>query len=508
MDLLTFWMACLGLAIALVLQCVYRIYLHPLRHIPGPKLAAMSHLYDFYYNIVHRGQYVMRIVEMHQEYGPIVRVAPDEIHISDPSFYDEIYAPSRRRRDKPGYYIPLGGFPTAEILTLDHDVHRMRRAIISPFFSRRSIQEISDVTRGATTKLMDRLQQFHDEDKIVRLDDAFAAMASDIITYLVYGHSQGFLDSEDFESEIRLLVNEAAATCHINRFIPPLATILRSMPPRWLALFTPGRSKLFIYIAKLFELAGKTPSSPDPAVEDSEAQKRPRHKTVMARLGDPRIPAEERTLNRFQDEGAVFLGGGTETTGSTLTFASYILGTHPDIVQRLRAEVKQVLPTPTSTCTWLELEKLPYLTAFIYETTRLNYGLMLRAGRIAPTETLQYKDYVIPPGTIMSSNTYMIHRDPILFPDCDTFDPERWLQGQKSEELKRYHVTFSKGSRACVGKNLAWNELYFTIAYMVRRFDFEMHNTTAEDMEIVGEAVFPLTRRGQRTVYAKVKPVE
>ena len=55
--------------------------------------------------------------------------------------------------------------------------------------------------------------------------------------------------------------------------------------------------------------------------------------------------------------------------------------------------------------------------------------------------------------------------------------------------------------------SLAWNELYFTIAYMVRRFDFELYNTTAEDMEFISETIFPKTRRGMMTVYAKVNNV-
>ncbi|OOF94142.1 hypothetical protein ASPCADRAFT_397829 [Aspergillus carbonarius ITEM 5010] len=504
----------LTISIAQILKMFYRLYLHPLRHIPGPKLAAITHFYDFYYNIYHKGMFIFQIEELHKVYGtslgrkrPIVRIAPNEVHVNDPAFYDEIYASSRRRRDKPGYYAPLTGFPQSLVSTLTHDHHRMRRAVVSPFFSRRSIQELSAVSEGCTLKLMDRLQKFHDENKIVRLDDAFAAMASDIITYLCYGYSQGFLDRENFGSYIRSAVNESTEASHINRLFPLLPAFMHMIPMQFRCLFQPGLGVMNAYLRKLFELSAQAFPIADVDVNDTGTKKRAKYKTILAKLGDPRIPPEERTLGRFRDEGVQFLTAGTETTGSTLTFAAYILATHPDVLQHLRTELKQVLPTLTSTSTLMDLEKLPYLTAFIYETLRRSYGPIFRAGRIAPTETLRYKDYVLPPGTIMSSSTYFIHRDPILFPDCDKFDPERWLHGEKSEYLKRYHVSFSKGSRSCVGKSLAWNELYFTIAYMVRRFDFELYNTTAEDMEFISETIFPKTRRGMMTVYAKVNNV-
>ena len=48
---------------------VYRMYLDPLSNIPGPKLAAASHWYEFYYDVILKGRYTWRIREMHEEYG-------------------------------------------------------------------------------------------------------------------------------------------------------------------------------------------------------------------------------------------------------------------------------------------------------------------------------------------------------------------------------------------------------------------------------------------------------
>lgn len=50
-------------------QCFYNLFLHPLRHIPGPKLAGMCSIYDFYYDVLKGGTYLWEIRKMHDKYG-------------------------------------------------------------------------------------------------------------------------------------------------------------------------------------------------------------------------------------------------------------------------------------------------------------------------------------------------------------------------------------------------------------------------------------------------------
>ena len=47
----------------------YRLYFDPLAKIPGPKIAAVSLWYEFYYDVVKRGRYTWKIKEMHEKYG-------------------------------------------------------------------------------------------------------------------------------------------------------------------------------------------------------------------------------------------------------------------------------------------------------------------------------------------------------------------------------------------------------------------------------------------------------
>jgi len=62
-----------GTAIFLLARTVYRLYFHPLSHIPGPKLAAVTHAYEFYYDVWCGGRFLWQIEKMHRQYGTYIR---------------------------------------------------------------------------------------------------------------------------------------------------------------------------------------------------------------------------------------------------------------------------------------------------------------------------------------------------------------------------------------------------------------------------------------------------
>ena len=140
---------------------------------------------------------------------------------------------------------------------------------------------------------------------------------------------------------------------------------------------------------------------------------------------------------------------------------------------KLKAELEIAMPRADDRVPLTKLESLPYLTAVIQEALRLSYGVSSRLQRISPDKPLVYTDAVsrrswkIPSGTPVGMTSVLIHHDESVFPDSYEFHPERWIG---NPGLNRYMVSFSKGSRQCLGMNLAYAEMYLVLARLFRRY--------------------------------------
>lgn len=177
---------------------MYRLWFHPLSKFPGPALAGMTLWYEFYWDFIHRGQYIFCIQEMHEKYGPIVRITPDELHINDPEYISELMPAGGRRRDKYRRVMQLFGFTKAAISTVEHDVHRIRRGAMSRMFSKDSVRRLEPIMRENLGKLFGRLQEFKMAGKELNLLPVYSAFTNDLIAEYAFGISYNWLEAEEF----------------------------------------------------------------------------------------------------------------------------------------------------------------------------------------------------------------------------------------------------------------------------------------------------------------------
>jgi cytochrome P450 len=124
------------------------------------------------------------------------------------------------------------------------------------------------------------------------------------------------------------------------------------------------------------------------------------------------------------------------------------------------------------------------------------------------------KDWLIPPGTPVGMTSVLVHHDESIFPDSRKFLPERWIG---HPNLDRYLLSFSKGSRICIGINLAYAELYLALARIFRAYGskdvrmeddvgyLELYETTVNDVELTKDVFIPVGRDGSKGVRITVE---
>jgi cytochrome P450 len=154
---------------------------------------------------------------------------------------------------------------------------------------------------------------------------------------------------------------------------------------------------------------------------------------------------------RQLDTATLMISAGFETTGFTIETAVYHLLTTPSLWFRLKQELVEAWPDEQDMPYLATLEKLPYLKAVVQESLRLSIGVMARLPRINRSGSMTCGEWVIPKDTHVSMSQKDILLNADIFPNPDTFDPERWMEGEESVRLSKHLVSFSKGARRCLG---------------------------------------------------------
>ncbi|KAI2638933.1 cytochrome P450 [Hypomontagnella submonticulosa] len=466
---------------------VYRLYFSPLAKIPGPKIAALTTWYNAYYDLWQRGQYVWVVEEMHRKYGPVVRIRPDVVHINDPAFIEKVYSQSpKHRRER--YWTVLRTFQAdgSILATRDHDLHRKRRAVLNPFFSQQNVRRLEPVINDTLANLFHRMDGWAKAGAPVRMNVAFRAATKDIIQAYAFGEGDKCLDKEDCNTAF-FDVTAPSQLAHMGTHFFWLANLLTSIPPSIMTRLIPPIGAFSGFVEELAVQVEKI----------REAKDLPEGKTIFHEIIRSDIPDSEKETRRLTDEAMILVIAGSETTASTFAAIMYHLLSDRQLYARLRAELETVMPDRYELPVASQLDGLALLNAIIQEAIRLYPGATHRQDRTCPDEDLVYEarngqTYVIPAGSAVGMAAPILNRNPDLYDRPDEFRPERYLE---NPSLSKYLFSFSKGTRQCIGINLAYQELQSFTAGFVRRYGLydptkkvqdgptlEMYQTTRADI--------------------------
>ncbi|XP_064457897.1 cytochrome P450 4V2-like isoform X2 [Ornithodoros turicata] len=178
-------------------------------------------------------------------------------------------------------------------------------------------------------------------------------------------------------------------------------------------------------------------------------------------------PENNLSLQDVREEVDTFMFAGHDTTTAGISFCLYLLGHSPEVQQKVYDELVSVFQGSDRPVTLEDIKELRYLDCVIKESMRI-YPPVPMIGRSLKQE-LNIGGRVVPAGCNVMLFLLALNKDPIMFPEPEKFNPERFLP-ENAKSLHPYaFVPFSAGQRNCIGQRLAQIEMKAMLATVLRQ---------------------------------------
>ncbi|MGX7828608.1 cytochrome P450 [Actinokineospora sp. 24-640] len=397
-------------------------------------------------------------------YGDAVRVAigPKTLYFfNHPDHAKHVLADNAANYRKGIGYVEARRALGDGLLTSDGELWKEQRRTIRPVFTNKRISAQSETVIEEAGKLVARLKAAGSGgvpiDVLGELTEftlgvlGRTLLDADLSAFESAGHSfEAVQDQAMFEMESMGLV------------------------PQWVPLpkqrrFRKARKDLFDIVERLVAFRKENPVDPADDVISRLIES-------TAREADPRVGAQ-----RMRDELITLLLAGHETTASTVGWATWLVGQHPEVAERLHDEAVSVLGDRTPTLE--DLRGLKYTTMVLEEAMRLYPPVWILTRN--SIEADEVGGYHVPAKSDVMVCPYTLHRHPAYWPEPDRFDPERF-DPDKTHDRPRYaYIPFGAGPRFCVGNHLGMMEAAFVMAMLARELRMDLvpgHKPVPEPM--------------------------
>ncbi|WP_138958047.1 cytochrome P450 [Streptomyces sp. YIM 121038] len=189
---------------------------------------------------------------------------------------------------------------------------------------------------------------------------------------------------------------------------------------------------------------------------------------LLARVAPSDTDDGRRLSDReVSDQIVSFFLAGAKTVAETLSWSAHLVATHPEVRQRLHAEVDTVMSA--SVPLYGDLHRLKTTENIVKETLRLYPAAALTRTTTTATELGRYR---LRAGTTVVYSPYLLHRHPGLFPDPEHFRPERWLS-IPAADARAVYLPFAAGPRKCIGDTFGFMECTLVLAMLAARWQLE-----------------------------------
>ncbi|XP_037949429.1 probable cytochrome P450 6u1 [Teleopsis dalmanni] len=161
------------------------------------------------------------------------------------------------------------------------------------------------------------------------------------------------------------------------------------------------------------------------------------------------------SFNELTAQAFSFVLAGLQTCNTTMIYCLYELSVHPQMQDKARAEINDVLKKHNNQINMKSISDMQYLNQIVCETLRKHspYPFLLRKTT---------KDYEIPDSVFMfKEDNYLvvpisaIHHDPDIYPEPGRFDPDRFLPSEVQKRHPFTWIPFGFGPRECIAQEFA-----------------------------------------------------
>ncbi|KAI1873502.1 hypothetical protein JX265_005124 [Neoarthrinium moseri] len=433
---------------------------HPLSRFPGPYSARFSNF--SYCKRFLGGRQPYEMLALHQKYGSVVRVAPNELSFNSAGSWRDIYDKRKGHEEflKSDFY--SGGNFAGEALSIvserDPEVHAGMRKYLRDAFSDRSLREQESLISGHVDHLVDRIGQAGNCPGGTDIVMWFNLVTFDIIGSLAFGQSFNGVASGTQHFWVSIVVKSLRMGALADTFkrFPYLSSVFQHLFPQVLKRLVAESQKHETYTMDL--------------VQRRISQKCNRNDFLSKIL-------EHRDIDKISDvqlaaHSSDFVIAGSETTATALSCITYYLLKNPVHLEKLRQEIRDSFNRyeeidGASTAT------LVFTNAVILEGMRMYPPLPMPLPRVVPEGGDIVDGHFVPGGTIVSTNPFAASMSPENFHDPWSFRPERWTHPNSGDVLEASQP-FSLGTRGCLGKSLGWLEMRTILVKIHFKYDLNL----------------------------------
>ena len=349
------------------------------------------------------------------------------------------------------------------LLTNEGEPWERQRRLIQPMFAKRHLAEFASNMTAAIAPAMDAWSERPDGTR-VDVSEEMTGLTLDVVGRALFGAG--------LAGEARRI--GPAVLEGLRTGVLAARLQLAVAPPRWvvdkgraifrLPVLTPRLARFRRSMVTIDEVVDRLISERQAAMDGAPSD------LLGLLLAARDESGQGMSRTQVRDEIVTFMLAGHETTANGLAWMWYLLSLHPQVRERMHAEVDEVLGGRVPAAD--DVDRLAWTSACFQEAIRLYPPAWVFEREAVEDDHLD--GHIIPAGSTLLFPSYLIHRDPRLWPNPEAFDPRRFLPENVHAHPRYAYVPFGAGRRMCVGAGFSIMEATLITAMIAQRFELDL----------------------------------